>query len=210
MTTHKAPVNILEKYLPEGSYPHVEKLIYQYDIYLTITRKRSSVLGTYQFKPNQKGHKITVNGDLNPYAFLITFLHEVAHLLTFQQYPKLRLDPHGKEWKNNYADLLKVFIHNNIFPEILVQALRKSLHDAAASTCGDADLMRVLKQFNKHQTLHVENLSEGALFQTRDGKIFKKGPLRRTRFLCTEVATRKQYLFPQLFEVRPYLPTPLE
>ena len=69
-----------------------------------VSKTRDSKLGDYRFSP-QKGHQITVNHNLNPYSFLVTYLHEVAHLLTYQTY-KNKVLPHGNEWKKAFHDVL--------------------------------------------------------------------------------------------------------
>ena len=56
-----------------------------------------------------------MNGTLNNYSFLITLIHELAHLLTFTQY-KNRVEPHGREWKRIYGTMMKDFLTPDIFP----------------------------------------------------------------------------------------------
>ena len=95
MPVSEHPMQALSSFLPEGSFEEVVAYIKQYRVHLTITRKRKSVLGDYRHAFAGKNHRITVNGDLNPYEFLITLLHELAHLLTFEQY-RHRVEAHGK------------------------------------------------------------------------------------------------------------------
>ena len=59
--------------------------------------------------------KITVNGDLNPYSFLITTIHEFAHLVTFEEYQG-RVKPHGKEWQLTYSKMLYPVIEDGGLP----------------------------------------------------------------------------------------------
>ena len=74
------------------------------------------MLGDYRNAVNGKNHRVTVNGNLNTYAFLITLLHELAHLLAYEQYGN-RIFAHGKEWKSIYGKLLHDFLSRKIFPE---------------------------------------------------------------------------------------------
>src|SRR6476619_3007042 len=88
-------------YIPEGSYEPVLKYIYQYKVKLTITRHRQTVLGDYRHAHGSFGHRISINGNLNKFSFLITLLHELAHLFTYEKYGN-RVYAHGQEWKNEF------------------------------------------------------------------------------------------------------------
>jgi hypothetical protein len=144
-----------------------------------------------------------VNGSLNKYAFLITLIHELGHLITFQQYGN-RVLSHGKEWKLAYRHLLEDFIRLNLFPQDILHTLRQSLHDLPASSCSDVNLTRVLKKYDAdNSVLLVEDVAEGTLFKTSDGRIFKRGRQIRKRIECAEVKTGKIYLFSPVYEVKP-------
>ncbi len=176
----------------------------RHGVHLTITRERRTVLGDYRHATSSRAHRISVNGNLNPYSFLITLVHELAHLLTFNSFGN-RVDPHGREWKNTYAFLLKDFLSETVFPVDLLQALRASLHDLPASSCADEKLMRVLKRYDAPQDgrLMVEQLAEGAVFDAGKGKLFRRGKKLRKRYQCAELATGKIYLFSPVYEVKP-------
>ena len=81
----------------------------------------------------------------------------------------------------------------------------QSLKNPAASSCADEVLLRVLKGYDqrKDNYVFVENIPEGQLFKTHDGKIFKRGEKVRKRFKCTEVSTKRLYLFSPVYEVIP-------
>lgn len=202
MSKKEAPLEYLSKFIPAAAVPRVLEYLHRYKVHLTITRERKSVLGDYRHATSQKNHRISVNGSLNPYAFLITLVHELAHLVTFNQFGH-RVNPHGREWKDFYALLLKDFMGKEIFPPVVEKALQQSMHDLPASSCADEDLMRVLKQFDKANGLvMVENLTEGQLFDIGEGRIFKKGRKLRKRYQCLEVKTGKLYLFSPIYEVK--------
>jgi hypothetical protein len=80
--------------------------------------------------------------------------------------------------------------------------LLNSLHDPAATTCADVELLKTLRKYDngRNHLVFVEAIPEGALFKTHDGKIFKKGEKMRKRFRCVEVATKKVYLFSPVYE----------
>ena len=93
--SHEKISAVLSKYLPPSVVDECSSWIIQKNIHLKITKGRSSKYGDYRPLESGKGHKITVNHDLNSYAFLITFVHEVAHLETFVKFKKYH-EPHGK------------------------------------------------------------------------------------------------------------------
>ncbi len=203
MPKQEYPLKYLEHYIPVGSGALTLQLLQQYKVHLTITRERKSVLGDYRHALDTKAHRISVNGNLNKYAFLITLIHELAHLVTFIQFGN-GVQAHGKEWKHLYKVLLVQFMNLDIFPADIIASLKSSLHNLPASSCADEDLMRVLRNYDKKTdgALLVEELPDGALFALDDGKIFRKGPQLRKRFQCVEVKTGKLYLFSPIYEVK--------
>jgi hypothetical protein len=202
MPKREAPLEHLENYLPEGSSAKVFEYLHSYKIHLTITRTRKSVLGDYRHATSEDHHRISINGSLNKYAFLITLIHELGHLITFQHYGNKVLS-HGKEWKLAYRRVLEDFINLKLFPQDILDSLLKSLHDLPASSCSDVHLTRVLKKYDPDkQSALVEDLPQGSLFKTADGRLFKKGRQIRKRIECTEVKTGKIYLFSPVYEVK--------
>lgn len=192
----------LAAFLPDGSFEQVVAYIQRYRVHLTITKKRKSVLGDYRHAGIGKNHRITVNGDLNKYEFLITLLHELAHLLTFEQY-RNRVEPHGIEWKNCYSTLLVHFVKLGIFPDDIGAALQRSIMNPAATANGETDLLLVLRKYNTRQNglVPVADIPAGQLFQTENGRVFMKGILRRKRFECVEVKSGLRYSFSAVTEV---------
>ena len=197
------PLHALNAYLPEGAFEPVVELINHYKVHLTVTRERKSVLGDYRHAAMGANHKITVNGNLNKYEFLITLLHELAHLLCFEQY-RNRVEAHGKEWKVIYGQLLTQFIQLQIFPDDIRKSLQKTLLNPAATANGETALLLVLRKYNpaqKEGVITLAHLADGALFKEIKGRIFRKIKLRRKRIECIELATGNIYLFSALTEV---------
>ena len=54
--------------------------------------------------------------------FLITLLHELAHLLTFEKWAN-KVSAHGKEWKAVFGQLLAQFIEHDIFPDDIKKSI---------------------------------------------------------------------------------------
>ena len=208
MPRKEAPLNQLQTYLPPNTFEAVRQYLHQYQVHLTVAKERKSILGDYRHRTHGKTHRISVNGNLNTYSFLITLLHELAHLLTFEKFGN-KVQSHGKEWKFIFGQLLDQFIRHEVFPTDIKHALLQSLQNPAASSCADDVLLRVLKTYDKRKenVVFVENLLEGQLFKTHDGKVFKKGEKLRKRFKCIEVATKRLYLFSPVYEVMPYVLT---
>ena len=102
-----------------------------------------------------------------------------------------------------YRQLLSQFLAQNVFPNDIKTALEQSLHNPAASSCADEQLLRTLRAYDDRPShlVFVEAVPTGAIFKTHDGKIFGKGEKIRKRFRCEEVKTRKIYLFSPVYEV---------
>ncbi len=203
MPKQEAPLDYLRRFIPEPAVLKVLEYLRQYNVHLTITQERKTVLGDYRHATQYKTHRISVNGTLNKYAFLITLVHELAHLVTFTQYAN-RVQAHGKEWKTLYAVLLSEFLKEGIFPADIQEAIRESMHDLPASSCADEGLMRVLRRYDRNNNgmVLIEEVPEGQLFDIGEGRIFKKGKKLRKRYQCLELKTGKMYLFSPIYEVK--------
>jgi SprT protein len=204
MAVSEHPMQALADFLPEGTFDRVVTYIHHYKVHLTISKQRKSVLGDYRHSGWGSNHRISVNGNLNKYEFLITLLHELAHLLTYELH-KNRVEPHGKEWKAHYSRLLVDFVQQKVFPADVEKALQKSINNPSATANGETELLLVLRKYNEAKregVLHVIDVPENALFQTENGRIFRKGALRRKRFECVELKTGNRYTFSAITEVR--------
>jgi len=201
MAKKEVPVNHLEQFLPPGTGEAVLHYLHEYKVHLTIARERKSILGDYRHRTHQQNHRISVNGNLNPYAFLVTLLHEIAHLLTFEQYGN-RVNAHGREWKSVFGKLLHQFVQNQVFPPDIQQELTESLKNPAASSCAEDGLLRVLRKYDVQKDNHhlIEDFPPGSIFRIKDGRIFKKGEKLRKRYKCTELPSGKVYLFSPVYE----------
>ena len=203
MPKQQVPLHELKQYIPEKSFEDVLYYIQHYKVQLTITKQRQSILGDYRHAHKGEGHRISVNGNLNSYSFLITLLHELAHLFTYERFSH-RVPAHGKEWKDEFGKILYKFLSNSIFPPDIEAALLKTLKNPAASSCGDENLLRILRNYDAKKEGHylVEQIIEGDQFMIKGGRVFKKGEKVRKRFKCVEVTTGKVYLFSAVYEVK--------
>ncbi len=201
-------IEILKKYVPDKAVKDVAKLIHDHNIYITITKNRSSKLGDYRPPVRKPYHRITVNHNLNQYSFLITFIHEVAHLRVWEKYKNKVSSPHGIEWVTEYRNLMNEFLKKDVFPNDLKPEISKSLINGKASSTSDLNLFRALKKYDnkpeRDDIVDLETLPEGQLFITKNGGLFKKGGKRRVRYTCFNLNNKKWYLFHPLTPVAPY------
>lgn len=204
MPKEERAVPELAQFLPENSFPLVAPYFKDYIIHLSLTHERKSVHGDYRSPARgTKVHRISVNATLNKYSFLITLLHEIAHLTTYVQYGN-KVAPHGAEWKDHFRHVLAPFIKASIFPKDIDAALRRYLHDPAASTCTDPNLYKTLLQYDprKRGWALMDDVPVGTQFSTSDGRVFVKLEKMRTRSKCKEIGTSKIYLFSGVAEVK--------
>jgi len=193
---------VLQKYIPEPAVPIIARWIIEYDFKLKIKRERNTKLGDYRSPLSGQNHTITINYNLNKYAFLITLVHEVAHLVTFTKH-KNAVNPHGEEWKQQYKLLMKHFLNADYFPTDVLLALQKHLISPAASSCRDSHLLRILKRYDDKNDgkIFIETLPHKTVFKYNGERLFEKGERIRTRYRCKEIATGSIYLFHALAEV---------
>lgn len=185
---------IIERYLPEHAVDAVFELIKLYGVHLKIVNERVTRHGDYRRTPDGF-HQVTVNANLNKYRFLITLIHEIAHLAAFEKYGR-HIKPHGDEWKRTFQILMVPFIRPEIFPSQLLPLLARHFRNPKASSDTDATLSLALKQFDERTDKnYVFELPYGSYFRIYNGKIFQKGAQRVKRYECLEVDTGKVYLF---------------
>lgn len=198
----KDNVLILSRHIPEDAAKIIASWIKESGCKFKITKSRSSKFGDYRPPYKDKGHRISVNFDLNPYAFLITTVHEFAHLQTWNQHKHL-VKPHGSAWKGNFKKLMDIFIDLNVFPEDIKEAVQIYLRNPAASSCTDIRLFRMLKKYDEIKEDHhtVESLPERSVFSLKNGRVFERGEKLRKRYRCVEIKTGRVYLFNPIAEV---------
>ncbi|PKA83427.1 SprT-like family protein [Ulvibacter sp. MAR_2010_11] len=186
--------SILEKYIPQGSVQTVFELIKMNNVHLKIVNERVTRHGDYRKLPSGQ-HQITVNANLNPYRFLITLVHEIAHLVAFTKFGR-SIKPHGREWKMTFQQLMLPFIRPEIFPNQLLPLLALHFKNPKATSDTDARLSLALKQYDPaNDKNYIFEIPYDGLFKLYNGKVFKRGNKRVKRYECLEVATGRLYLF---------------
>lgn len=193
--------DILKKYLPERAVEPCLILIKETGVHLKIVNQRVTRHGDYRKMPDGT-HQITVNATLNKYRFLITLVHEIAHLVAFGNYGR-HIKPHGLEWKQTFQHMMLPFIRPEIFPSKLLPLLAKHFKNPKASSDTDAKLSIALKSFDvkEDDKSFVFEVPFGSVFRVYNGKLFQKGKKRVKRYECIEMTSGKIYLFQPNAEV---------
>ena len=186
-------VQVLD-FIPKEAQLQITDLLAKDCLEVKVKQERKSKHGDYRQLSNGK-HQITVNANLNPYRFLITLIHEIAHFEAYEKYGRY-IKPHGKEWKTTFQHLMLPFLRPEIFPIELLPLLAKHFRNPKASSDSDTQLALALKQFNEgEKKTYVFEIPLGQTFKLYNGRVFKKGNKRRKRFECVEVKSGRLYLF---------------
>lgn len=188
--------SILQDHLPFPSLDYCHKLWAETPFELKITRTRQTKVGDFTSKRSIAHPRITLNHELNIFLFLITYIHEVAHLRVHLQFGN-RVDPHGEEWKSGFRVLLQPMLDKIVFPDNIYKELQRHMVNPKASSFADSSLTKVLRSYDRNadQYATLSDIPEGSVFHFQ-GRYFKKGKIRRTRVLCHEVKTKRHYLVP--------------
>ncbi len=184
----------LSKYIPEHAVKPIFEMIVANNVHLKIVNERKTRHGDYRKGLSGK-HEITVNANLNKYRFIITLIHEIAHLVAFEKFGR-KIKPHGEEWKFTFQRLMIPFIRPDIFPTSILPLLARHFKNPTASSDTDATLSLALKQFDaQNDKNYVFEIPYNSIFRISNGKIFKKIALRVKRYECIEINSGKMYLF---------------
>lgn len=189
--------DIFDLHLPKASAAYGRKLWQQYGFMFRVVKPRRARLGDFRALP-QGQTLITVNADLNPYAFLITYVHEVAHAEVYRTGRRLT-KPHGRAWQTAFQRLMQPLLTDTVFPEAILEPLRTYMAKPAATTSASPGLMLALRQSDppttdsvKAERVLLRDVPEGHSFQFAK-KTYVRGTLRRTRVVCKEMVSGRAY-----------------
>jgi SprT protein len=188
---------ILFQHLPTPALPYCWTLWQSAPFDLKLTKARQTKVGDFTSKNSRTRPVITLNRDLNPYLFLVVYIHEVAHLYVHLRYGN-KVDPHGEEWKTAFKRLMEPMLRKEVFPLEILHLLASHMVNPKASSFADAELTRALRSFDKNADKYtaLSEIPEGSIFNFQ-GRYFKKGKIKRTRVLCSEVGSKRSYLIPK-------------
>ncbi|UCS94247.1 SprT-like domain-containing protein [Echinicola marina] len=197
-------LSIFKKKVPENAVQYCWDLWAEDPFHFYISRSRQTKLGDFRYRTDQKIQKITINHDLNPYQFLITYIHEVAHYRTFKLFG-IKIKPHGVEWKRQFQLLLDPLLSDLIFPKDILLPLKRHMLNPKASTGADFWLSKELRKYDQKNTdfnpTYLNEVSIGTIFEIK-GRQFKKVQPRRTRILCEEITSGRQFLISGNAEIK--------
>jgi SprT protein len=197
--------SVLGPRLPVAAVEDVVDQIVENPISLKVVRQRTSKSGDFRAPHRNDPARITVNGNLNPYAFLITLVHELAHhhvnldhtlaLKKFSLRRRSRPLPHGKEWKDKFRLLMEPYLNAEVFPADILPVIHRYLENPKASSSVDHHLSKVLKKYDPPDTtLRLEELPFDAVFTLHGRRTFQKKEKVRTRYRCICLNTNRIYL----------------
>jgi len=191
--------HLLTEKVPISALDYCVDLFEEAPFDFKLSRSRSSKLGDYRFDPRTGKHTVTVNADLNPYQFLITYVHEIAHRRVHENGRRLR--PHGAHWKNEFRHLLFPVMNSEVFPDDVLRPLARHMKNPKASTASDHRLFRAISNydhFGAQVRLMDLNLGEQFVLKRRSFELIEK---KRTRALCVDLGNQKRYLIPMIAPV---------
>jgi SprT protein len=201
---HKAKLmKVLQEYLPKNSVELCSELIMFYRLHLHIEVERKGRYGDYM-PHSGKGSRISINHNLSPFEFLITFVHELAHHTTFVKYGNNH-DAHGVEWKNEFKICMRPFFELEIFPYDLKATLAKHMQNPKYSQSADVKLLQVLRKYDDRKThiLTLSQLEDGDVFKMKNDKhVLKKVKKLRTYILCETLDGQWKYRVHAMVEVQ--------
>ncbi len=186
---------LLQNRVPDVALPYCLQLWADSPFQFKLRKARQTKVGDFSCRPGATP-QITVNEDLHPFVFLITYIHEVAHLHVHKTFGS-RVEAHGSEWKKRFQLLLEPVMHEGVFPPRLLEGLRVHMADPMASTFSDPVITRLLRSYDARasQLTLLSEIPEGSVFSL-NGRWFRKGKIRRTRVLCKDMHSRRSYLVP--------------
>jgi len=183
---------MLNKHVPAQAVAYCLALWKEQPFSFKITRTRSSCFGNYTFKDGQ--HKITVNNDLSIYAFVITYIHEIAHQRAWLNKTRKKIDPHGAEWKKSFQLLMAPILNPEVFPETILVPLSRYMSNPAASSVSYAPLAKALQMHEliPQSGILLSDVPDNQWFTFRNA-VFQRLEKRRTRVLCMERNSKRRY-----------------
>lgn len=198
---------ILTKYIPESSVNFILGQIFEHNIKLVINKHRTTKYGDYRPPQKGAGHTISINFNLNPYSFLLTLLHEIAHLYNWNKF-RNRVSPHGDEWKKEFTLLLNHALKNEFFHPDLRIHIQKYASKPTYSSSTHTELVMALSKFDPpslqkkdDNLIYVHTLNQGDRFSFSKNRRFIIEEKLRKRIRCKEIASGKTYLFNPLAKV---------
>ncbi len=193
--------DVFERFVPQSAVSYCFKLWDYFGFEFKIKKSRQTKLGDYRYDPRTKKNTITINNDLNQYAFLVTYLHEVAHLYTFDKHGR-KAAPHGMEWKMSFKQIAEPVLTEQVFPPEILLALQNYFKNPKAASCSDPVLFNILRKYDAPSDLiPLSKIHVGDHFDFNKTE-YRKLEKKRTRSVCLALATGRKYLISEIAQVK--------
>lgn len=177
----------LSRRLGENIGKYISHIAQSLNTSIYTMRKSSERLGVFRSDSRKEISRIAVRWDLENELLLLVLCHELGHAMVWRMYGRKAL-PHGKEWKFAVQQILRPAIEMYSFSgnwgryaQQLALNPKATYKDNLANIVG-ANMVR-LKEIELNSIFIYKN------------NAYKKGPLRRTRYLCQSCTNRRQYAF---------------
>ena len=186
--------NQILNYIPEASTNYLIEILNKENIQILVKEERKTKHGDFRVLKNGKC-QITINSNLNPYRFLITLIHEIAHYRVYKIFEK-KVKPHGKEWKDIFKYMMLPLLNPKVFPKNLIPYISTYIKNPKASTDTDFNLSLALRSFDiDKEKKYIFEMDMGSNFKIYNGRVFILEEKLRKRYKCKEIKTGKTYLF---------------
>ncbi len=170
------------------------KILRRVPVLVRIAGRRKSKHGDHRLAAGKGYSIISVNNSGNPWQFVLTLLHELAHAEVAHECGA-KAAPHGREWKTAFRRLLTG--HLDLFPADLQPAVADYARHPLYSTSSHPQLAAALRchDTTDHRPT-VAELEDGEQF-TLDGRlVLTRQRLLRKRYLCTAADGKEYHVSP--------------
>ena len=186
-------------HFPKPAVHLILEMIGDHEVHIKLARPRQSKWGDFKALRNGSGTpSITVNSNLNPPAFLITFVHEWSHFMVWKNFSSAKA--HGIEWKTAFIQLINPFLNELCFDPHLLPTVKAYFNNPSAAISAAPALYSALSPRSENE-VPVHEIQIGSNFSFR-GNVYKRLEKRRTRIKCELVGQKRIYLFSQNALVR--------
>lgn len=192
----------LTTYIGKDAAIYIEKFTRGLALKVRVTKQRDTKYGDYMPSVNGKQQRITVNGNLDNFSFLITLLHELAHLKAYENFGQ-KIKAHGSEWKLEFIKIIDDALNNNLFPLDIAKTInlqyviKKDLSFESRIIINDS----INKYLNITIPKRLEDFPVNSLVSLINGMQVKVIEIKRTRYLCKCLNNNKMYYIQKKIEV---------
>lgn len=140
----------LQDLIPEAARPLIREWSEKYGVIYTVVARRKTKLGDHRYDSLRRISSITLNEDSNPYRFLVTLVHELAHARVRFESPA-RVAPHGKEWKTAVKEMMFEVKERGVFPYDVEVAIERHFSSPKYTDTIDSVFVRILDQYSDRE-----------------------------------------------------------